>query len=339
MTDIENQMREAVKKILADKTVDVVIGYQMGTLPLRAVPVAIKNVEDVNKLVWNSFCEANLANYIMKRKTAEKEMRQRIRPPQEKPPWEKIGVTAKSHDVRSIVALGLENQFDLNNIIIIGLPCPDLIDRKKLQAALDGKEILEGTVANDTITVKGRDFEKTLSKKDFINDSCKTHQAFDSSVCNEVIGQLPDKVLDDDFADIVEFEKKTPDERWEYFKEALSDCIRCYACRNVCPMCYCQECFVDTTQPLWFGKTTDINDTIIYHIVRAIHLAGRCVNCGACTRACPMGINIRLLNRKMAKTVKDRYDFETGVKKEEPPPMATHKLDDPQEFIMDKEVD
>ncbi len=337
MSDIENQMKEAVKKILKDKSVDVVIGYQMGSLPLRAVPVAIKSAEEVDKLVWNSFCEANLANYIMKRKTDEKAMRERTRG--DKPPWERIGVTAKSHDIRSIVALGLENQFNLENIVIIGLPCPGIIDRKKIDKELDGKEILEGSVSNDTIKIKGKDFEKTFPKKDFIFDSCKAHLPFDSSVCDVVIGELPDQVIDDDFADIIEFEKKTPDERWEYFKEELKDCIRCYACRNVCPMCYCHECFVDASQPLWFGKTTDINDTIIYHIVRAIHLAGRCVNCGACTRACPMGINIRLLNRKMAKTVKERYGFETGVKKEEPAPMATHKLDDPQEFIMDKEVE
>ncbi|MHA1383556.1 MAG: 4Fe-4S dicluster domain-containing protein [Candidatus Helarchaeota archaeon] len=336
MNDIEKKMRETAKNLLQEKKVDVILGFYNGTLPLRTIPVIINKIEDIDGLVWNSFCDTNIANFLMKRIKEDNAKRKNVRRGETPPPPEKIGVIAKPQDVRSIVALGLENQVNRDNVIVIGLPCPGLIDRAKVQAAVDNKEILEATLSNDHIIVKGRGFEKTLPKNEYIHFSCLSHKHLDPSICDITVGEFPStKVMDDDYSDIIEFEKKSPDERWEYFKDALSDCIRCYACRNVCPMCYCNECFVDATQPLWFGKTTDINDTIIYHIVRAIHLAGRCVNCGACTRACPMGINIRILNRKMEKSIKERFGFDTGVKKEEPPPMATHKQNDPQEFIMD----
>jgi len=52
---------------------------------------------------------------------------------------------------------------------------------------------------------------------------------------------------------------------------------------------------------------------MIFHLTRAIHLAGRCVDCGACTRACPAGVNLSILNRKLAKDVKVYFSLETGM--------------------------
>ena len=92
-------------------------------------------------------------------------------------------------------------------------------------------------------------------------------------------------------------------------------------------------CFVDQTMPAWFGKTNDLSDTMIYHIVRAFHMVGRCVDCGACSRACPMDINLRELMKKIEKIMKERYGYEAGVSLEEVPPLGEFKMEDPQEFI------
>ena len=71
-----------------------------------------------------------------------------------------------------------------------------------------------------------------------------------------------------------EIESKSAEERWAYFQNILSPCIRCYACRNACPHCYCQECFVDTSGPQWVGKSIDPNDVFTFHLFRAFHMAG-----------------------------------------------------------------
>ena len=74
---------------------------------------------------------------------------------------------------------------------------------------------------------------------------------------------------------------------------------------------------MDSTRPQWIGKTTDPSDTLIFHLTRALHLAGRCIECGACERACPMGVDIRKLNRKLAGDVKELFGYEAGISLEE----------------------
>ena len=132
-------------------------------------------------------------------------------------------------------------------------------------------------------------------------------------------------------------EAQSADERWEYFVSEMSKCIKCYACRGACPSCYCTQCFIDQNQPQWFGKTTELSDTIIFHLVRAFHVAGRCVNCGACARACPMGIDLMSLTKKIEKDMKELFQYTAGMDIEELAPFATFKDNDPQDFITEPE--
>ena len=136
------------------------------------------------------------------------------------------------------------------------------------------------------------------------------------------------------YRDVEAFEGSSPEERWGYFSKEFARCIRCYACRNACPLCYCEECFVDSSNPLWIGKTTNESDTAIFHLMRAFHVAGRCTECGACERACPVGVDIRKFNRKLARDVKERFGYESGVSLEQVTPLATFKPDDPEEFMV-----
>jgi len=276
----------------------------------------VDKVEDVQKLVWNASCDANLSKYLVGTDG-------------------KVGVVAKGCDARSIAVCTIEKQIPRENVVIIGVPCLGLIDRKKVEAKLNGREVLEASVREERIGVKGEGFEFALSIDDFICDSCLTCKYKNPPVYDVFVGRkVPEAPEVDEFVEVSDLESKSTEERWAHFKEELSKCIRCYACRNVCPLCYCKMCFVDQTMPAWFGKTNDLSDTMIYHIVRAIHVAGRCVDCGACSRACPMDIDLRELVKKTGKIMKERYNYEAGVSLEQVPPLGEFKMEDPQEFIM-----
>src|SRR6185369_8606687 len=112
--------------------------------------------------------------------------------------------------------------------------------------------------------------------------------------------------------DIARLEALTPAERWAYWKEQFAKCIKCYACRQVCPFCFCEQCLCDRNKPQMVETTPRPAGNTAWHIVRAMHLAGRCAGCAECERVCPMDIPLNLLNRKMAKELKELFDYEAG---------------------------
>lgn len=153
-------------------------------------------------------------------------------------------------------------------------------------------------------------------------------------VIADVFLQGETKVSNDDFSDLESFSKLPSEERRNYIYKEVSKCIRCYACRNVCPACYCEECFVEENLPAWIGKTTNTSDNMIFHLTRAIHVAGRCVGCGECVRACPMGVDLSILNRKIMKDVKELFNVESGLELDTKLPLNDYKEDDPQHFLI-----
>jgi len=308
------KIKEISDRLLQEKKVDLIIGFRKGTIPMMNEPCFAKTASDVKNLVWDSNCGINLANYLTNRK-------------------EKIGVIAKGCDARNIVTHIIENKISREQLVIIGVPCKGMIDRRKVSAAA-GCEVTEVLEQPDGIIVKGLGVEKTIKKADVLQDNCAICIHRNPVISDEMVAEpVEEQKGVDRYEDVRRVEAMSPEEKWKCFEELLSPCIRCYACRNACPLCYCPTCFVDESKPQWVGKTLDPIDTRTFHFLRAYHCAGRCTDCGSCVRACPMGIDVRAFTKKLEKDALELFGWEAGMSLDERPTLDTFKPDDPDKFI------
>ncbi len=309
-----DKIRQVAEKLLKKRDVDMVVGFRKGTVPMMNEPCWIKHPEDVKHLIWDSNCGINLANYLTQRK-------------------EKIGVIAKGCDARNIVTHIIENKIKREQLVIIGVPCKGMIDRHRIEALFDA-EIKDVEESNGRIIVTGDHIEKIWEKQDVLQKNCAICIHRNPVVYDELIADPVAEQSDvDRYEDVRRIETLSPEEKSQYCDDLLSGCIRCYACRNACPLCYCATCFVDDSNPQWLGKSQDPTDIKTFHFLRALHCAGRCTDCGSCERVCPMEIKMRGLTKKLEKDCLELFNWEAGIDLEKRPPLNTYNPDDPDELF------
>ncbi|TAL66180.1 MAG: hypothetical protein EPN88_08860 [Bacteroidetes bacterium] len=131
-----------------------------------------------------------------------------------------------------------------------------------------------------------------------------------------------------------ELNKLSPEERFAYWQKELSKCIKCYACRQACPMCYCTRCTVEVNQPQWIPVQSNTHGNMEWHILRAMHLAGRCISCGECGRACPVGIPCHLLTMQLVDQVHKYFNVYAGTSDKMSSVMSTFEPNDKESFIV-----
>lgn len=298
MSDITKQIREEAKKALESGDVSLVIGWGEGSMPFRTTPVFIDKPDDVDKLVWSPACVNNLAVYLPK---VAKDKR--------------VGIIAKPCDIRSIITLIREKQIKRENLFIIGIGCSGVVDAQNLN---------------------GQDFRvQDISALEWDGSGVKVSTATDSyalssescmrAACRTCTDRTP-AISDVQLGEAVELESpassplpELPEDRRKYWAEQFSKCIRCYACRQVCPNCYCQKCFADRVEPKWTAKKATTDEAWMFHATRVMHLAGRCIGCGECERVCPVGIPVMELTREMAQSIKETYGYDAGNPDEDKP--------------------
>ncbi len=315
MIEYTEKIRDIAGKLLADGKVDMVIGFRKGSVPMMNEPCFVKSAGEAQQLVWDSNCGVNLANYLTGRK-------------------EKIGIVAKGCDSRNIVTHIIENKIKREQLVVIGVPCQGMLDRRKV-AAMAGGEVLSVTEDGDSVMVSSAGGkEKTLLKADVMQENCTICIHRNPVIHDEMVAEPVAEQTDiDRYADIRRIEAMNPEDKWQYFEDMLAPCIRCYACRNACPLCYCPTCFVDESLPQWVGKSQDPIDVRTFHFLRAFHDAGRCTDCGACERACPVGIPVRQFTKKLEKDCLELFGWEAGLTLDQRPPLDTFQPGDPDDFI------
>ncbi len=314
MDTCTQKIREIAFQLLEKKEVEKVIGFSNGTIPMATSPITIASKQDTEKLVFNSTCGLNLANYIRQQKG-------------------KIAVIAKGCDSRNIVTHMIENQVKRDQIYIIGVPCKGMINKSKIKALFED-EIYKFDEDGDTLNVESSSKKEKLNKKDYLRENCSLCQHRNPVIYDVLAGDLvKEQTIEVPYPDVEKIEAMDADTRWLHFQELTKNCIRCYACRNACPLCYCPTCFVDESGPQWVGKGQDKTDVNTFHFLRAFHCAGRCTDCGACVEACPMDINVRDFTRKLNKDSLDMFGWEAGLDLTKRPPLDAFSPDDPNDFI------
>lgn len=278
-------------------------------------PLLIRDPGSTDLLYWDSNCALNLCNYLTGRK-------------------DRIGIVATGCVSRNIVTHIVENQISRSQLYVVGIPCTGMISHRAVIRAVGGREIIEFEEQGERFLVRGRDFEEIFEKNDFLQSNCAVCRYPNPVLYDEMLGErVPGYEGDDVYRDVEKVEQMSSEDRRGFFSRMISRCIRCYACRDACPLCYCPTCFVDESRPQWVGKSIDPVDTMTFHLLRAFHCAGRCTDCGACERACPMGIPVRQFTKKLNKDVQELFSWEAGLGLEQRPPLDVYRQDDYDGFI------
>jgi formate dehydrogenase (coenzyme F420) beta subunit len=322
--NIAKKIREEAKRLLTEQKVDVVIGYEKGTLPLTSTPCFITNPEDAEKLVWDVYCVQNLAKYAHDVISQHRNAQKRVKPEDRKN--KVVGIVARGCTSRSIVIHLQERQYSREEVVIIGVPCTGYVDRKKIGIAVDGADIVEGSLAGDQLSVKTDSGDKKIALKDVLADNCLTCRFNNPVISDMMMGdKAPVMDVDKEYATVENLEGRSDAERWAYFEKEMAKCMRCYACRQACPSCYCPTCFAEQSMPQWVGIGEDASDTQVFQLMRLYHMVGRCVDCGSCIAVCPMGVDLRAYLKKIDKDVLELFDTRAGADMNSMPCLQTFK--------------
>lgn len=318
INETEQKLRNEVRALLESGRVDHIIGYEAGSLKYSTTPLITANKDDIDRLVVNPFIHNNLSVFLSDI-------------------HEKVGIVAKACDTRSIVSLIQDKQVCREDIFIIGVPCGGIIDLAKVEklTGFDRDEIDEIAWKGDKAVVTVGGNSQTFPASEVLADGCLSCEPSAMREYDLLIGEVGPQVLDKDLSrkKVKDLEDLDSAQRWEFWKDEFSRCIRCYSCRQVCPACFCNRCFAEETEPRWISTLPKWQDNLIFQAIRMMHVAGRCTSCGSCERACPVNIPLGALSKKMEEIIDELFQYRAGTDKESPPLMSAYQSSEAEDLI------
>ena len=304
--------------LLDNGTVSAVLGWKRGEFDYDLTPAVFTSPEDLQKnFVYNDFCGANLSKYLLK---------------QTRKLQGRILVFLKPCDTYSFNQLLTEHRFDRERVYAVGIPCNGMADIHTVRA-LVGEGITSISAEDDCLVVETLyDGAKTIPCADAFADRCKNCKSKKHVAYDELLGEEGDVLASARFDRVEELEAMTPDERFAFWQSELSRCIRCNACRDACPACTCEKCVFDNPASGVENKAPGGEfEEKLFHIIRAFHVAGRCTDCGECSRACPQDIPLHLLNRKFILDINRTYgEYQAGETPDQRGPLVSFTQEDPE---------
>lgn len=310
------QLIEKAVSLLKNQTVSAVLGWKKGEFDYDVTPALFESVEELEKdFLFGDFCGANLSKYLVAKT-------QKVQG--------KVLVFLKPCDTYSFNQLLTEHRFDREKVYAVGVPCESMVDVSKIKKSVNDAIVSIESKGEEVIVKTLYGEEKTLKFNDLLLEKCvncksKKHVAYD-----ELVGEDGEVINSNRFDEVSKLESMTADERFAFWQEQLSRCIRCNACRDACPACTCEKCVFDNPKSGVENKApANSFEEKMFHIIRAFHVAGRCTDCGECSRVCPQDIPLHLLNRKFIKDINEFYgDYQAGEKVGSRAPLVDYTKED-----------
>ncbi len=269
------------RELLEAGRVSCVLGYETGPRG-RSRPAFVERSEDVGRLVWNQACTHNLTVYLPGR----------LGPGKKGEPARPVAIVVKPCDSRAINVLLAENQFARDQVHIIGVVCPGIVEGAGQRAIPDG-------AGQSELPLQTR---------------CRLCAERTPVVSDTLIGEtLSLRPTPAEEGPLDRLSGMRPEERLIYWLGQFDRCLRCYACRQACPMCNCPTCLFERDDSTWLGMGIGLSEKRAFHLGRAYHLAGRCIGCNECERVCPMNIPIGHLNRMLAREIETAFGYRAGM--------------------------
>jgi formate dehydrogenase subunit beta len=303
------QIQNLLKKEF--KEGDLIITYRESGIPGQMTPFFIRSSDKIDLLSITPYCINNLAVYL-----AELTLLEVF----ESSKKGRVILTIKPCDMPSVLQMISDAQIPREKVLIIIFECDFVINSKAIRDTIqDDFSAIE--MKQDTMIVttmqKGN---VTLNKGDQMAGKCKDSKMCDLPGTSDYyfVGTEKKRINQSKKISlkttlVQDTLKKT--ELKQLVESELSKCIRCNACRNICPACFCSDqCIMDKPKLIspFIEKEVSLRNNILYHLIRFYHVAPNCTGCSECERVCPQNIKLSIFFKYLNRFIETEFGFEPG---------------------------